>query len=252
MKRKIPILITLSLALALIISATSLPALAAREDHSNPNSTAEKITLDSADILELALGIELSATEREYLALYGGESIVYSDMIPATYLVTSYDEESGTLSVYARAYEYSTADGLKKIWTPKMATVGDISAPLSLGTGNKYVCEIANVAKDNAATLDVLYTMSVTVSAKTLNTLMNKAFKDAPKWDAYDGYIKAREEYYKAFAAYEAYLIDKSVYDAKLAEYNAYLLELAEYEADLLVYAEYEAALAKYNSDYAK
>ena len=102
MKRKIPILVTLALALALIISATSLTALAAREDHSNPNSTAERVTLDSADILELALGIELGATEREYLALYGGESVVYGDMIPATYLVAAYDDESGTLSVYAR------------------------------------------------------------------------------------------------------------------------------------------------------
>ena len=252
MKRKIPILITLALALALIISATSLAALAAREDHSNPNSTAEKVTLDSADILELALGIELGATEREYLALYGGESIVYGNMIPATYLVTAYDDESGTLSVYARAYEYSTADGLKKVWTPKTATVGDISVPLSLGTDNKYVCKIANVEKDSTAALDVIYTMSITVSAKTLNALMNKAFNDAPKWDAYSGYLQAKEEYYAAFAAYEAYLVDKSVYEAKLVEYKAYLAELAEYEADLLVYAEYEAALAKYNSDYAK
>ena len=252
MKRKIPILVTLALALALIISATSLTALAVREDHSNPNSTAERVTLDSADILELALGIELGATEREYLALYGGESVVYGDMIPATYLVAAYDDESGTLSVYAREYEYSTADGLKKVWTPKTATVGDISVPLSLGLGNKYVCEIANVEKDSTATLDVTYTMSITIAAKTLNALMNKAFKDAPKWDAYDGYLKAREEYYAAFAAYEAYLLDKSAYDAKLAEYKVYLAELAEYEADLLVYAEYEAALAVYNADYNK
>ena len=252
MKRKIPILITLALALALIISATSMTALAAHEDHTNPNSTAERITLDSADILELALGIQLTQTERDYLALYGGESMSYSDMVPASYVVSAYDDESGTLAVYARVYEYSNAQGLKKTWTPKNATVGEKSAPMTLESGDKYACEIPGIAEDATATLDVKYTMSITVSAKTLNALMNKAFNDAPKWDAYDAYLKAREEYYAAEAAYNAYLVEKSVYDAKLAEYNAYLIELAEYEADLLLYTEYEAALAAYNADYNK
>ena len=236
----------------LLVSATSLTALAVHEDHSNPNSTAERVTLDSAEILELALGIELTEAERDYLIAHGGESITYGTKIPSSYVVTAYDEESSTLAVYARAYEYSTATGLKKVWTPKVATVGGAAVPLSLGAGNKYVAEIENVAEDAAATLDVRYTMSVTFSAKTLNSLMNKAFKDAPKWDAYDGYLKAREEYYAAFAAHEAYLVEKSIYDAKLAEYEVYLDELADYEADLLKYTEYEAALAQYNSDYGK
>ena len=252
LKRKIPILITLALALALIISATSMTALAVHEDHTNPNSTAERLTLDSADIVELALGITLTQTERDYLALYGGESMSYSDMVPASYVVSAYDDESGTLTVHARVYEYANAQGLKKTWTPKIATVGEKSAPLVLDGADKYTCEIQGVTKDDTATLDVKYTMSITVSAKTLNTLMNKAFVDAPKWDAYDSYLKAREEYYAAEAAYNAYLVEKSVYDAKLAEYNAYLIELAEYEADLLVYTEYEAALAAYNADYNK
>ncbi len=252
LKHRIPILITFVLAVVMLLSATSLTALAVHEDHSNPNSTAERVTLDSAEILELALGIELTEAERDYLVAYGGESITYGTKIPTAYVVTAYDEESGTLDVYARAYEYTTASGLKKTWTPKVATLGERSVPLSLGTGNKYVGEIKNVTENEAATLDVLYAMSLTVSAKTLNSLMNKAATDAPKWDAYDGYLKAREEYYTAFAAYEAYLVDKSIYDAKLAEYEVYLGELAEYEADLLEYAEYEAALAVYNSDYAK
>ncbi len=252
LKHKIPILITLALALALLVSATSLTSLAVHEDHSNPNSTAERLTLDSADILELALGIELSEAERSYLAVYGGESISYSNMIPASYVVTAYDDESGMLTVYAREYEYYTSAGLEKIWTPKIATVGDISVPLALGSGDKYVAEIEGVTEDEATVLDVYYTMSVTASAKTLNSLINKAFEDAPAWAEYDGYLEAREEYYAAFAAYEKYLVDKSVYDAKLEEYEAYLDELAEYEADLLVYTEYEAALAQYNTDYAK
>ena len=229
-----------------------MTALAAHEDHTNPNSTAERITLDSADILELALGIQLTQTERDYLALYGGESMSYSDMVPASYVVSAYDDESGTLAVYARVYEYSNAQGLKKTWTPKIATVGEKSAPMTIESGDKYACEIPGVAEDASATLDVKYTMSITVSAKTLNALMNKAFNDAPKWDAYDAFLKAEEAYYAANEAYNAYLIEKSVYDAKLAEYKAYLVELAEYEADLLVYTEYEAALAAYNSDYNK
>ena len=252
MKHKIPILITLVLALALLVSATSLTSLAVHEDLSNPNSTAERLILDSADILELALGIELTEAERSYLAVYGGESITYSDMIPASYVVTVYDDENGTLTVYARTYEYKTAAGLEKVWTPKIATVGDISVQLALGTGDRYTAEIEGIAEDEAAMLNVYYTMSVTASAKTLNSLINKAFDDAPKWAAYDGYLKAREEYYAAFAAYEKYLIDKSVYEASLEEYKTYLEELAEYEKDLVLYAEYEAALAQYNSDYSK
>ena len=171
MKHKIPILITLVLALALLVSATSLTSLAVHEDHSNPNSTAERLVLDSADILELALGIELTEAERSYLAVYGGESITYSDMIPASYVVTVYDDENGTLTVYARTYEYKTAAGLEKVWTPKIATVGDISVQLALGTGDRYTAEIEGIAEDEAAMLNVYYTMSVTASAKTLNSL---------------------------------------------------------------------------------
>ena len=251
LKHKIPILITLVMTVAILLSAASVTVLAAHEDHSNPNSTAERVTLDSADILELVLGIELTESERNYLVAYGGESIAYSDMIPASYVASAYYSESSTLAVYARVYEYSTASGLKKTWTPKTATVGDISVPLTLGTDNKYVSRITNVTEDQAATLDVDYTMSVTISARVLNSIVNKAFDDAPRWDAYEKYLKAKEDYYEAFAAYEAYLIDKSLYDAKLAEYETYLDELAEYEADLLKYAEYEQALEKYNSDYA-
>lgn len=229
-----------------------MTSLAVHEDHSNPNSTAERVTLDSADILELALGIELTEAERGYLAVYGGESITYSDMIPTSYVVTVYDDDSGTLTVYAHPYEYYTSAGLWKTWTPKMATVGDFSVPLELVEGDKYVAEIDAVTEDETTTLNVYYTMSVTASAKVLNSLINKAFNDAPDWAAYDGYLKAREEYYTAFAAYEKYLVDKSVYEASLEEYKTYLRELAQYEQDLLIYTEYEAALTRYNSDYAK
>ena len=252
LKHKIPIFITLVLALALIVSVTSMTALAAHDDYSNPNSTAERITLNSADILEIALGIELTEAERDYLAQYGNESISYSDMIPASYVTCAYDEENRVLNVYAQVYEYSTSGGLTKTWTPKAATVGDATAEMALGAGGKYTCEVKNVERDAAATLDVTYTMSFVVSASVLNSLMNKAVSDAPAWDAYAGYLKAKEEYYAAEEAYKAYLVDKSVYEAKLAEYNAYLDDLAEYEADLLVYAEYEAALVQYGVDYSK
>ena len=67
MKRKIPILITIMLIAVLLVSATSLTALAVHEDHSNPNSTAERVTLDSAEILELALGIAESGRRRIFL-----------------------------------------------------------------------------------------------------------------------------------------------------------------------------------------
>ncbi len=243
---------SLALILCIIFSIFSLVSSAAHEDYSNPTATG-RVTLDSADIFELAAGLRLSEAERAYLSRFGTESITYGERVSSTYVTYSYDSEAQSLYVEAQSYEYSTSSGFKMVWTPRSVSVGDKEEPMTFAQQGSYNATLSGIAEDGGYEyFEVLYSSSVVVSAKVLTTLANKAYNDVPAWVRYTDYIVKKAEYDANLSLYNKYVAEKNVYDEKYAAYRQYLNELSAYESDLLIYEQYEADLAEYNLRYAE
>lgn len=242
---------TLTLILCVAVSIFSIFIFAANEDYSNPVATG-RVTLDSADVLEMATGISLSDAERNYLSRFGTESITYGERVSSTYVTYSYDSSSESLYVEAQVYEYTTASGFKMVWTPVSVSVGERSEMLTFAREGVYSATVSGVSEDGKEYFDVLYSSSVAISSNTLTSLASKAYNDVAPWSEYADYIVKKAEYDANLALYNKYVADKNVYDEKHAAYQQYLKELADYEAAMLLYEKYEAALAEYNAKYAE
>ncbi len=218
----------------------------AEKDYSRPGSDHNK-TLGSADILEYLLGEELCLAERDYLMYFGGGDIVYDDGITTASVSADFDEETASLAVYAEPYSYVSSGGAEIIWLPSSATLEGITLPLTVNAGGSYSALFPSVhdTSDSAA-VSILYTLELVISADSANSLINKAYTDAPDIEAeFDSRTAA---YLAAKEKYETYLSDIAQYNEKKALYDEYLIAYLEYSEALELYNEYLADLAAYET----
>ena len=175
-----------------------------------------------------------------------------------------------SISVAARPYEYTAANGYAIKWIPVSAHYLDESATLTRDANGEYVAELPAVRTDDTVFVSVDYTCSITLSAAVLDFILNRTYRDAQaakaenleyekvlaayteKYRAYTEYLAALDQYEDDRAAYEKYLKLKAEYEADLAEYNKYLSKLAKYETELAAYNQYLRDLEKYEADKAE
>jgi len=237
------------LAVCMLTAIFSTAVLAADEDYSNPGA-ASTVTLTSADILERALGLTLTEAERDYLNVYGGESITYGSKVSANYVTYTYDEDEHILTIVADVYEYTTASGFKMKWIPKYATVGDDRLDMIEAADGSYTVVFRGNFGDGAEQFDVFYSYDATVSAKSLTVLASKAYTDAGLWSQYATYLSDKSDYDAKLALYNKYVVEKNLYDDAYALYMQYLADMEDYDTALLVYKKYESDLEEYNVKY--
>ena len=262
------------LVLAATLTAMILPIKAEGDvgviDLSRPASS-HTTTLTAADIVEYFVGGEISAEEREYLEKHGGVSIKYDNGITTSSVVCEYHE--GTVTVIAREYVYETKDGVSVRWIPASAKLFDTSVPFS-GADDEYTAVFSSVAEDADASVEIEYTLDISISAAEVNRILNLALSDIDsirreitdgyaeydrlkaEYDAgvilYEEYLLALSKYEADYAAYTDYLSRKKIYTEKKAEYDKYLIAKESYEAALIEEEKYKTALEEYNSALAK
>ena len=193
MKLKRLVACAVSVCLVIVILFGTVSAVASSPidsyDYSRPGSEYNK-TLTSADILSRYLGEALSKVEADYLIKCGEVKIEYNDAITTAYVKTS--AEGNTLTVRALPYSYTASSGDAITWTPASATLLGETAPL-VRVGDNYE---AAFTVENAATLSevvtVSYTVSFDISSTDINSLINKAYNDAPMLR---DYLQRRGEY---------------------------------------------------------
>ncbi len=271
MRKKTIKVISVSLLFVFLFAAVSIFSSAQEKDYSKPG-TSEKITYNAADILSVALGMELCDAEKNYLRLYGEYDIMYGAHIPASVVSISYNEDNGELAVIAKKYSYVAENGANVVFVPVSAAVEDISRSFSEFGEDEYIAEFNALEVGEEDKARVIYRAEFSVTEKALNTLLNKAYYDAISWksildmkekeynellseyenkrELYEDYLIALAEYESELALYNAYKIEKRLYDKKLSEYNAYLSALSDYDKKLSEYKKYELALQKYNEEY--
>ena len=233
------------------LSVICVSAFAIKLDYSSPGATSKQ-TLSSADILELSTGIKLSDAERSYLEAYGGESITYSPLVPTSNVTSEYDGTVKELTVTARVYEYTTSTGFKMTWTPVYATLNDEKHSMTVGTDGKYGVTVSGVEQGGEEYVRVMYSSSIGIAKKTINSLINKTYNDAPLWASYGEYLEQKREYDARLALYQKYLSDKNLYDEQYVAYQKYLADYADYEEAELLYQAYLAELEIYNQKHAE
>ena len=253
-KTKAGIVTVILMIAAIFVSILALPAQAVIIDI--PNSGAANSTkLSASDILLTLFGDEgftISDEEKAYLDEYSGEGLSYSPKLPSSNVESEYDVQTGSLTVKAKEYAYTSVTGVKAVWTPTNVNFGDMTSPLVYdATIAKYTATVEGIEEGSVSSVTVTYTTDISFSEKTLNGLLTKAYNDAEAWDEYATYLAELNEYSTQLELYRQYLVDKMIYSEKNTEYQAYLKEKAEYDAAKALFDKYEADLAKYNSDYA-
>ncbi len=250
---------------------TALPSSATVEDYSKPGA-ADKTIYDSADILSLALGLELSEAEEKYLELYGEYEISYGSHIPSSTVLVNYDEKTGKLVLLAEKYAYTAQNGAEVVFLPVTASLEGKNVSFIEFDEESFIADFGEITVSENEKASVVYTAQFSVSENVLNGLVNKAYNDALYWKSlleskeneyeeklseynesltlHKEYLDALAEYETELALYKAYKVEKRLYDEKLAEFNEYLDELSDYEENLTEYEAYEQALSKYNEDY--
>ena len=240
-------------------------------DLSRPGSL-NTVTLNSADILEKMLGEQLCEAERMYLVSYGDFEIKYDAGITTSYVQASCT--NGSLAVAAYEYSYQTESGATVVWVPKRATINGETKELEKSE-DTYDTVFEGVSTDDAAAaVAVVYALSIEISSELANSLVNRAYFDAPVLKAeleaktaeyeaaleeynrakaeYDDYVIRLEKYSSDLSVYNEYLTAKRVYDLTLKKYNQYLAAKAIYDTKLEAYNEYEAKLKQYEEDFKK
>ena len=275
-KRKILLsLISVAMSLTALFGVIAPTVLAGTEtpdyDFSREGSQHTKI-LNSADILEAVLGTRLGEAERAYLVEYGETEIKYEDGITSSNIRVDYDGSS--LTLYAYEYKYTADNGVEIVWTPASATLFGAEQSLSLSEG-AYVSTFDSVSNaDETTTVDVRYTLGISVLPETLESLVNRAYDDSLAWEEYveerdaeyasaleeyrvakeqyDGYLALLAQYELDERAYNDYLAAKRLYDLALNRYNKYLADLVTYEAEKKARDEYLVLEAQYKLDAAE
>ncbi len=238
-------------------------------DFSRPGSSITG-TINSADILEEALGEPLDEAEREYLALHGELKILYDKGISTSLIVTEYDGEN--ITVFASKYTYTTATGNTVSFVPELCEYNGLKQDL-VETPEGYSCVFTSANENDADTAAITYALEVEVTARDINKIINQAFNDAPALKEkledenrkyallkaeYDSNVLAYEEYLEELSKYEAdmieyteYLTEKKLYEDALSEYNKYLADIEAYDRAVEDYREYNEKLTEYNLAYA-
>ena len=211
----------------------------------------------------------VSEAEAEYLSLCTDSFLLINKSF-SNERVSLHFNGVDTISVSARTYEYTAANGHTVKWTPVRASYLDESAPLTPGDDGDYVAELPATRTEDTVFVSVDYTCTITLSAELLDFILNRAYRDASAAKAanleYEAVLAAYTEKYNAYRQYladlakheedsdkyESYLKLKAEYDADLAEYNKYLSKLATYESELAEYNKYLADLEQYKADKAE
>lgn len=265
----------LSLCLILLLLFGYVAATAAETadgyDYSRPGSVYNK-TVTGSDILEGYLGEELSTVETEYLVKVGGAKIEYDDGITTSYVTATVEGE--VLTVHAREYSYTSSSGGTVVWTPLSAELsGSVKELAREAAEGSYSADFPTSGGSNTLTsVTVKYALSFTVAREDVNSLINKAYLDAPvlreeiaageaeyrraseeyliKSRAYEEYLSELSDYKDRLLAYDKYLIEYNIYKEATERYNAYVSELELYEAGVLAHEKYLADMAAYDTAY--
>ena len=261
------------ISLATLFSVLSLTASAVGEtvyDYSRPGSH-HTVTMDAADVLENILGAPLPEAERNYLVSLNEEIIKYDDGITTSYVAAPYSD--GTLSVFAREYTYVTESGAEVVWVPVRASLLGVERELVRGAGESYDTTFEGVpGDDDTLAVRVVYALEIEISAELANSLVNKAYNDAPLLQAemdaateayevaldeynsakaeYDSYLLALEQHGRDTEAFKAYLIAKRDFDAAEKKYAAYLAAKLAFESAVDARADYLEEMKIYDSLY--
>ena len=266
-KRSIYVCIALMLAAIAVFGVIAQPVSAAghTQDLSRPASV-HNGEITAADLVAHFYGDGISEEEQKYLEKHGGVSISLDFGITTAYVVTEYSD--GTLSVGAREYSYTAADGTTVTWIPATVRIGDISAPL-LPTADEYRATLTNLTVDENSYAVIDYTLDISVPTDVVNSVLNLAYNNIADIKAeieagyaeydrllteYEAGVIAEAEYLRLLAQYEAdyaaytsYLSAKKIYDDAQKEYSAYLTALGEYNTAIEREEEYKLALEEYN-----
>ena len=260
LKTVLPALLVLLAAIAFSVVALASES----RDYSRPGSDHNK-TFGSADILEYLLGEQLCTAEREYLAVFGGEDIIYDDGITTEPISVLYDADRASLSVYAKPYSYISADGSEIIWTPDTATLEGVTLALTKIQDGSYTASFIDITDtSDSAAVKINYTLDLVITKDAANALLNKAYNDAPLIEAefeertaeyiaakehYDAYLVNIADYNEKKVLYEEYRIEYLEYSEALERYNEYLADLAAYEAQKAAYEKYLVDMEQYDKD---
>ena len=202
---------------------------------------------------------DLLQVEADFLRLQSGFLISYNSAIPSNVIATEYND--GILKVTATEYSYTAVNGVDVVWRPTAVILHGNQTDFSKGT-NVLVIPVAS-AKEGES-ISVKYEASFSISAKTVNELLNLGYDSAPRLkaeikekteeyqSAYNEYVICSQqynEYLSALALYNEYLAKKRIYDAENAEYLAYLEREAAYVAARAEYDVYIEARRQYEID---
>ena len=238
-------------------------------DFSDP-SRYESEEISPAELLSMLLPEgSISDEEARYLSLCT-DSFLLINKTFSNDRISLHFNGVDSIDVSARPYEYTAANGETVRWTPVRAHYLDESADLTEGEDGDYVAVLPAIRTDDTVYVSVDYTCTITLSAMTLDYILNRAYRDAStaksenleyeavlaaymeRYREYQDYLAALDQYEDDTAAYEKYIRLKAEYDADLAEYNKYLSKLAKYESELALYNQYLRDLEKYNADRAE
>ena len=251
--------------------------------HYGVQTAEDNVTLTAADLFDLIFaqdGVVLSDEERAYLAenLY---SLIYNKTVPTDAIQRSFDVASGTLTLTAPVYSYTTESGERAEWIPTEATLDGTTVSFTL-QGDVYVCQFDGLT-DKTADFDVKVRFSQMIGFEESVIeafLMQSRTDGAAAREQLDDYAEKKQKYDRDFAAYKAwseypaklaarleyeeklskYLIQKAAYEKYLSEmesyparkqaYEEYLEKKTQYELDWSDYEQYKLELAAYQTAY--
>ena len=236
----------------------------------NPNAIwGHRVTVSPADLLRTLIGAPISETEASYLDAYFGESLVYSDDLPDTLLAVEQTDE-GEVTVRATPYEYTATNGRTVTRLPLYALCGNQRKNLSLMPDGSY--EAVFEGLEGIVTVTVSYHGGLSLSASTVNRLLNYAYTDALRGEdaeaeviayeiakaEHEAYITALLDYSLQKKKYDAYVTEKNAYDELLAAYEqngkdweAYRTKKKAYDTYLSEREQYYRDLDTYRTEYA-
>lgn len=221
--------------------------------------------LSAWEILQKALGEEVSELEKEYLS-DSDLTLRYSSSISVADVYVEYQSDS--LKVVVSPYVYTAVNGQTVEWIPY--SVNDTFLTEDDGV---YV-GIIDVSDYTADTVDVKYVAELSVNAEDVNAILNSTYNYARslsekidrekreyadkyaeyrvKKDLYDTYLKDYDNYLADLAEYNDYLQELGEWQKADKAYNDYLTAKTNYDKQLVNYKNYLTKLEKYNSDYQK
>ncbi len=225
-------------------------------DYLNPDFLySHQTAIAPATLLGLLTSSSPSTAESEYVTNYFGESLRYSDTIPADCITVS--REGNTVTVTAQPYTYTANNGKTVTFLPVSVALGSRNLTPTLTSGS-YVAVFENVTDEESAT--VYYDGSLPVSPAAANKLLQFAYSAAVEGmgaasaiAAYDlayanhrAYLTALDQYRADSEEYEDYLEAKAAYDLLYADYVQNQQEWANYDQAVIAYNQYQADYAAY------